>query len=387
MGPPVSELGLAVFNVWTLEWMAGRDPRACKSAPTLERTMSKGQLKNWPYVVIVIVATDEAGNIVGCLECLTASNYRNFGIIICENGGPEAFDRNIGAITETIDLTDAPNDQAFSAKCFFFGSDNRSLTLLKSRENRGYSGGVNACIAAAGNDWDFIWVLNPDTFPEPEALEALVRRQAEGGFGMVGSRLVYASNGRVQVWGGHKFSALLGRCRSLGMDQSFAAKPDFQLLETQLDTIAGASMFVSREYIQSRGVMDEDFFVYYEDIEWSLRRGQFRLGYAHDFVVRHIAGATSGSGGTRSSRSRFSIYLEERNRILIAKKRLGRIWPLPALLGLLQTLEHLVRFRSLRSFRIAVSGWWAGVRGETGMPGFMRNEQTRSTKAYLKRAN
>jgi N-acetylglucosaminyl-diphospho-decaprenol L-rhamnosyltransferase len=163
--------------------------------------------------------------------------------------------------------------------------------------------------------------------------------------------------------------------------------PDARAVEAELEIVAGTSMFVSKDYIKTIGVMDEDFFVYYEDAEWSLRRGPFRLGYAHDSVVHHVAGSTSGSGGSRPKRSRFSIYLSERNRVIIAKKRFPAAWPLFAAVALSQTLEFLVRFHSWRSFKIGVEGWWAGVSGETGMPGFMRATQGPATKVFLRRAD
>jgi N-acetylglucosaminyl-diphospho-decaprenol L-rhamnosyltransferase len=349
------------------------------------------EAKAVPHVSVAIVATDEAKNIVGCLESLDRSRFRNFSIVICENAGYEAFDRDIQAIGRIEGVTDVLDEDARSrrpdVRRFWLGADKRLVTLLKSPENRGYSGGVNACIAAAGDEWDFVWVLNPDTFPEPEALAALVRRQAEGGYGMVGSKLLFAATGQVQLWGGLKYWPLLGRHRSLGVGQSPDVTPNVEDVEANLDIISGASMFVSKDYIKTVGVMDEDFFVYYEDTEWSLRRGQFRFGYAHDSVVRHIAGATSGSGGPKPKRSRFSIYLSERNRVIVAKKRHPSAWPFFAFSALLQTSEYLVRFRSFRSFKIALSGWSAGVSGETGMPGFMRGSQGPATKVFLRRAD
>ena len=345
-----------------------------------------------PRVVIVIVATDEAENIVGCLQSLNRFLYRDFGIIVCENGGSEAFERDLRELAKMNDVAPDADYGGIGAgqaerRRFCLGADRRPVTILRSRENRGYSGGVNACIAAAGNNWDFIWVLNPDTFPEPDALGALVRRQAQGGYGMVGSRIVFVSSGRVQLWGGLMYWRLLGRCRSLGVDKPFEATPNVEEVEGRMDIVAGTSMFVSRDYIETVGVMDEDFFVYYEDTDWSLRRGKFRFGYAHDSVVRHIAGSTSGSGGPRPKRSRFSIYLSERNRVLIARKRHPAAWPVFAVAALLQTFEHLIRFRSPRSFWFAVDGWWAGLAGETGMPGFMRDKQGAAAKVFLRRAD
>jgi len=345
-----------------------------------------------PRVVIAIVATDEAKNIVGCLGSLNNSIFREFSVVICENGGHEAFERDVQEISKVPGIVEGEaeaNDRvaAVEGRRFHLGADGPVVRLLRSRENRGYSGGVNFCIAAAGTDWDFIWVLNPDTFPEPDAIGALVRRQAEGDYGIVGSKIVFVANGRVQLWGGLKYIPLLGRARSLGHGQAAEVTPDLREVENALDIVAGTAMFVSKDYINTIGVMDEDFFVYHEDSEWSLRRGKFRLGYAHDSVVHHVAGATSGSGGPRSKRSRFSIYLSERNRVILAKKRHPSAWPLFAALALLQTSEPLLRFGSWRSFKIGLSGWWAGVSGETGMPGFMRTVQGPATKVFLRRAD
>jgi N-acetylglucosaminyl-diphospho-decaprenol L-rhamnosyltransferase len=349
-------------------------------------------VRTLPHVVIAIVATDEAKNIVGCLGSLDGSTFREFSVVICENGGRDAFERDVREMAKVPGMVedDAEADNRLGGaegRRFRLGADRRPVTLLRSRENRGYSGGVNFCITAAGTEWDFIWVLNPDTFPEADALGALVRRQAEGGYGMVGSKLVFVADGRVQLWGGLRYWPLLGRSPSLGNGQAAEVKPDVREVEAALEIISGASMFVSKDYIKTVGVMDEDFFVYYEDVEWSLRRGNFRLGYAHDSVVHHLAGSTSGSAGPRSKRSRFSIYLSERNRVILAKKRYPAAWPLFAVISLLQVSEFLVRFRSWRSFNIGLSGWWAGVSGETGMPGFMRTAQGSAAKVFLRRAD
>ena len=204
---------------------------------------------------------------------------------------------------------------------------------------------------------------------------------------MVGSKIVFVSNGIVQLWGGLHYYSLLGRCRSLGVNLPADRIPNVEEVEGKMDIVSGVSMLASREYIDKVGVMDEQFFVYFEDVEWSLRRGSFRLGYAHDSVIHHVAGATSGSAGPRRSRSRFSIYLGERNRILIAKKRSPWTWPAHAFFGLLQTFELLLRFWTVRGFRIALEGWWAGVLGEKGMPGFMRGSQGAAAKVFLKRAD
>ena len=134
------------------------------------------------HVIIAIVATDEVKNIIGCLRCLNHSNYRNFSVVICENGGRDAFTRDVNQITKLSEIApvlDAEFQPGQGKALIHFGTDERLLTILNPGGNNGYSGGVNTCISSAGSDWGFIWVLNPDTFPEPEALAALVRRQSE----------------------------------------------------------------------------------------------------------------------------------------------------------------------------------------------------------------
>ncbi len=330
-------------------------------------------------VVIAIVSTNEAHNIVGCLTSLAASTYDKFRIVICENGGEEGFQRTGRSVAELEILRPAAGARGEIASVpphpcveFAFLAGSQRITILRAPRNLGYAGGVNACIAAAGaTGWDAVWVLNPDTFPERAALTALVERQKEGGYGIVGSRLIFVASGLVQTWGGIEWRPWLGRGRLLGWNQPAEMVPDIPAIERRFGFISGASMFVTRGYIETVGVMDDDFFVYDEDVEWCLRRGRFTLGYAHASVVRHIHGATSGSSLNKATRSRFNLYLTERNRVLLARKRFGRWWGLIALLAVAQTAEHLVRVRSLRQFRIALEGWWAGIRGETGAPGFM----------------
>jgi N-acetylglucosaminyl-diphospho-decaprenol L-rhamnosyltransferase len=367
------------FGRLTLKQLAGKSAMVADRAPkeSMARAVSAAPM----MVVVAIVSTNEAHNIVGCLTSLAASSHGNFRIIICENGGDEGFQRTTQSLAGLDLLRPLVASRAGGAMAaspypcadLELASGGQRVTVLRAPRNLGYAGGVNACIAAAGPaGWDAVWVLNPDTFPEPAALAALVDRQREGGYGIVGSRLVFAASGLVQTWGGIEWRPWLGRGRLLGWKEPADSVPDISDVERRIGFISGASMFVSRAYIETVGMMDDDFFVYDEDVEWCLRRGKFKLGYAHASVVRHIHGATSGSSLNKAVRSRFNIYLTERNRVLLARKRFGRWWGLVALLALAQTVEHLVRVRSFRQFGIALHGWWAGLRGETGTPGFMR---------------
>ena len=60
-----------------------------------------------PHVVIAIVATDEAKNIVGCLGSLDGSIFREFSVVICENGGHDAFERDIREMAKLPGMVEA----------------------------------------------------------------------------------------------------------------------------------------------------------------------------------------------------------------------------------------------------------------------------------------
>ena len=341
-------------------------------------------LDQGPRVLIAIVSTNDVHHLEGCLKSLATSTYRNFHVIICENGGQLVFERGISALQQFEFLSEGSpicNGTAPTARqSFLLGVGRQIVSFMNPGRNLGYAGGVNACIAAASYDtWDAVWVLNPDTFPEPGALAALVHHQKAGNYGVVGSRLLSVSEGIVQCWGGMKWRSWLGRGVMLGLNMPGNAVPDLVEVERCLEFISGASMYVSRAYIDAVGVMDDDFFVYCEDVDWCLRRGAFRLGYAHDSIIRHVGGGTSGP--FTSSGSRFTVYLGARNRILLARKRFGFTWPLFAAIGLFEALvDQLLRARSGRRFQIALDGWWAGIRGERGAPKFVRDSQREARK-------
>lgn len=334
-------------------------------------------------IIIAIVSTNDVKHIIGCLRSLATSKYRNFRVLICENGGAKSYEALVKTlaglefIRERQDLDETistlwPN--GYENFCFV-GSE-IYITVLNAADNLGYAGGVNACIRAVpGHAWDGVWVLNPDTFPDPNALKALVEHQQKGSYGIVGSRLLVVSGDQVQTWGGMKWIPCLGRARAIGRNRPAETKPDIGAVESSIDFISGASMYLPRSYIDAVGLMDDEFFVYNEDVDWCLRRNTFKLGYAHDSIVRHVGGGTSGE--FVKSGTRFTVYLDARNRMLLFKKQYRVIWPSLSIIALGLTLEYIVRAHSLRAFVIALDGWRAGVLGETGAPYFL--------KRYLKR--
>lgn len=67
--------------------------------------------------------------------------------------------------------------------------------------------------------------------------------------------------------------------------------------EDPVDYIPGVSMLVHRSFLEAAGPMDESYLLYFEGIDWQLRRGDLPFGLEPRALVLHREGASVGSGG------------------------------------------------------------------------------------------
>ena len=184
------------------------------------------------HVSLAIVAFRNAHEIAACLEGLAGSTYSDFDVVICENGGEEAYRQLVAAVPTSL-----PGGQP--------------VETILSPSNLGFAGGVNVCMLARP-DADAWWVVNPDTVPDAGALAALVARLAKGDCDAVGGTL-HSPAGRVQGYGG-QWKPWLARAVSLGSGASIAEKPDAAVVERDMNYLLGACMLVSRSMVARRAM-------------------------------------------------------------------------------------------------------------------------------------
>lgn len=148
-----------------------------------------------------------------------------------------------------------------------------------------------------------MWLLNNDTEVQPDSLTRLVERaQEDDSIGIVGSTLLYHHNRRrVQALGGARYNRWLGVAKHIGEGQNWDKIKDNirrDEIERQMDYVVGASMLVSRRFIEAVGLMSEDYSLYFEELDWAIRgkKKGFRLAWAPDSIVYHKEGATTGGG-------------------------------------------------------------------------------------------
>ena len=183
---------------------------------------------------------------------------------------------------------------------------------------------------------------------------------------MVGSRIVFKNTQKVQAYGG-RWRLIMARGANIGMYQEADSVPDSDEVERSMNYVLGASLFVTRLYIETVGLMDERYFLYCEEVDWCLRRGHLRLGYAHNSIVYHLGSTTIGGTAPIGERSNLSVYLAERNGLLLTRRFYPKRYPLVVLMTLLFTARYL-RAGAFKNFLVALMGWRAGVRGEVGPP-------------------
>jgi GT2 family glycosyltransferase len=287
---------------------------------------------------------------VECLESLFRLDEDNFRIIVCDNASTddslEQIKRwaegeiQVRALNEELDRFCSPAVRKPVAYCEV--SNTRAgrseirpdvrLILMQTGGNLGFAGGNNVGLRFALKDRDcrFCWLLNSDTVVAPEALTALRRAVEENpAVGICGSlNLSYHSPKEVQALGGKSYNYWTSRVRALptmSVDQLPAFHGSF-------DFVNGASMFVTRRFLERVGLMEESYFLYFEELDWAMRsKGRFLLGYAPDSVIYHKEGAQAGSHSDRTKRSLLSDQFLTKNRVLFTRRYLP--WALPSVLA------------------------------------------------------
>jgi len=206
------------------------------------------------------------------------------------------------------------------------------LTILETGANLGYAGGNNAGLRHALRDpaTTHFWLLNNDTVIEPTAAaEILACFRGRPSVGMVGSELRYYDRpDLLQMQGGMRFGKWTARGYGIGAGIARGTGLSASAVEKAMDLVCGASMTVSRPFLDRVGLLEERYFLYYEEIDWAIRnKGKFDLAYCPESIVYHKEGASAGSSAGGEERSPFSEYHLTRSRIIFGRLHFPHLVP------------------------------------------------------------
>lgn len=278
-------------------------------------------------VYIIIVNWNGWRETIECLESLRLLQYVDFRIVVCDNGSTD----------ESVQMLRQWTEQTFGKSngvCAFLTKDSSLtsscttealFTLIENGVNLGFGAGTNVGLryAMLQEDAEYYWLLNNDTVVDPLALSAMVERlAAKPNAGMCGSTLRYHDDpSRVQALGGARYYNWLGIAWHIGRTIRGEVSTDPTPVEKRMDYVVGASMLVRASYVKTVGLLAEDYFLYFEELDWACRgREAYSLAYAPNSIVYHKVGRSVGTATNPRYKSMVCDYYSLRNRIIFSRR-------------------------------------------------------------------
>lgn len=286
----------------------------------------------WPKVTVVIVNWNGERYLDRCLSGLLAQTVIPHEIILVDNASSDA----------SLDIV-----RRYPV-----------VRILELTKNFGFARGNNVAIQAAAAESQWIALLNPDAFPDPHWLEALLSAVWENPeFDVFGSRLVNAVDPSVLDGAGDAYhvSGLVWR-RGHGMPVA-----SFSVQTAEVFSPCAAAALYRRSALLEVGGFDEDYFCYVEDVDigFRLRLSGYRCLFVPASVARHV-----GSGTTGGQHSEFALYHGHRNVVwTFVKDMPGKVfWPLLPL-HVAMNLVVMVVFALRGQGKVVWRAKWDAIKG------------------------
>lgn len=324
---------------------------------------------------------------IACLDSVFASCDAEFRVIVCDNGSDdnsldyiEAWARGqlqadvpgVGRLARLVGTrAERPSwSRIKRADAELSGFEVRtSLVLVDNGENLGFAAGNNVGLrlALAQKDMGSVWLLNNDTLVEPLCLAAMRRALAErDGHAAVGSVIhFFDCPDVIQAVGGNRFNRSSGVAAcSEGRYLHESELGSIGAVASRLDYLSGCSMLLPRSFLEDVGLMCEDYFLYYEEIDWFTRAaGRFELCVAEDARLYHREGGAIGSPAWQRPASRLSDYYMQRSRLAFMRRYHASRLPLCYLAGLMDFGKRLMRGQVRNAHAIAAALLGLDLRG------------------------
>ena len=204
------------------------------------------------------------------------------------------------------------------------------VELLTTDQNRGFADGNNLPLRQmleAEEMPEFVWLLNPDTVVRPGAVRELRRfMERHPEVGIAGSRLEDPAG--TPQRSAFRFPGVLSELDGglrLGIVSKLLRRwevaPPVRDCAHPTDWVAGASMMIRGGVFDSTGLLDDDYFLYYEEVDFCLRarRAGWTCWYVPDSRVVHLVGRASGVTDEKSAAKRLPRYWFESRRRYFTK--------------------------------------------------------------------
>jgi GT2 family glycosyltransferase len=249
-------------------------------------------LKDTPLISIIALNWNMTAITCDLLHSITAQNtYHNIEVIVVDNASKE-------------DPTEA------------FRAAYPGVRVVRNAANLGFSGGNNAGIRVAGGE--YLFLVNNDTEFTPGLLEGLLdifRTYPDAGMASPKFHYFFAK-GTIEYAGYAAVNPFTGRNGMIGCRESDEGQYD-EVRSTHY--VHGGAMMVSRRVVEEVGVMPEQYFLYYEEFDWSeqIKRKGYKIYYQPRSLIYHKESMTTGKS------SPLKTFYLTRNRILFMRRNMS----------------------------------------------------------------
>lgn len=314
-------------------------------------------------VYIILVNYEAWRDTLECLESLYKLSHHNSQIIVVDNSETSesinqikswalgASHKKVPTLHKRIVYPLQPKPIKFkiiSQKESESNFYDETVLIIKAQENRGFSAANNIGLryAQRRNDFEYCWILNNDTVVDKNALSnqisELKRRKGER-IGILGSKLVeYYSPKKTQAIGG-SFNKKFYTTKHIGSGAPITTpKTAFK----KIDYVIGASMLVNKDFLDDVGLMNQAYFLYYEELDWTYRakEKEWKIDWCDNSLVYHKEGASAGSSMRAKTKSKMSDIISFESRKIFFKTTKGN-QILFACSSILMVVNRLRRFQ------------------------------------------
>jgi GT2 family glycosyltransferase len=262
----------------------------------------------WPKVSIIILNWNNYKDTIECLESVYQNRYPYYNVILVDNGSTNESVIEIVAhcknklcleiICLNCDLKNAqlnPIGQKRDAN--YKDIIKNEIIIIKNRDNYGYAIGNNIGIAYALKNYDigYILILNNDVIVQEDFLIELVKAsEADTQIGITGPKIFYyCFDNRKDIinFAGGIMKMWRGRPYHIGINKEDGIA---YTIEKEVDYANGACILAKRELIEKIGLLNSEFFLYWEENDFCIRAKMsgFKVVFAPNALIWHKTAAS-----------------------------------------------------------------------------------------------
>lgn len=249
-------------------------------------------------IAIILINWNSFDTTNDCINSLKEVTNKDFDIIVVDNASADHSGDRLAALHPEI-------------------------ILIKSSVNTGFTGGNNIGFRySLDNGYEFSLMQNNDTFVEPDYLTPLIDHMDNNPqTAVVQPRIFYHPDRHILWDAGSYFNYFIGHSYTKGLSKTSCAKYEY---EKRVDWITGCAFFVRNSVLKEVGLLSENMFMNWEDVDLSFRISQkgYQLKYIPSSVIYHLTSMSlkSSSKSNEGFLTPAAHYRHFRNRIWILKR-------------------------------------------------------------------